>query len=61
MMTAYIYVSSHHDTNPLPHLYHFRKKYIYILANNKSESSRVIFPFLSSSSGSNIFEPLQIL
>ena len=28
-----------HDTNPLLHLYHFRKKYNYILANIYSESS----------------------
>ena len=56
-------LSSHHDTNPLLHLYHFRKKYNYILANINSESSRVIFSFafLSSSSGSNIFVPQQIL
>ena len=57
------YLSSHHDMNPLLHLYHFRKTYNYILANINSESSRVIFPpfFLSSSSGSNIFVPQQIL
>ena len=29
--------------SPLLHLYHFRKKYNYILANINSESSRVIF------------------
>ena len=39
------FLSSHHDTNPLLHLYHFRKKYSYILANINSESSRVIFSF----------------
>ena len=39
------FLSSHHDTNPLLHLYHFRKKYNYILANINSESSRVIFSF----------------
>ena len=44
------FLSSYHDTNPLLHLYHFRKKYI--LANINGESSRVIFfLFLSSSSG----------
>ena len=43
----FFFLSSHHDTHPLLHLYHFRKKYNYILANNgiKSESSRVIFSF----------------
>ena len=57
------FLSSHHDSNPLLHLYHFRKKkYNYILANIDSESSRVIFSFfLSSSSGSYIFVPQQIL
>ena len=40
-----VFLSSHHDTNPLLHLYHFRKKYNYILANINSESSRVIFSF----------------
>ena len=41
----FFFLSSHHDTNPLLHLYHFRKKknYNYILANINSESSRVIF------------------
>ena len=39
------FLSSHHDTNPLLHLYHFRKKYNYILANINSGSSRVIFSF----------------
>ena len=29
------FLSSHRDTNPLLHLYHFRKKNIYILANIK--------------------------
>ena len=58
----FFFLSSHHDTNPLLHFYHFRKKYDYILANINSESSRVIFSsFLSSSSGSNIFVPQQIL
>ena len=38
-------LSSRHDTNPLFHLYHFRKKYNYIMANINSESSRVIFSF----------------
>ena len=37
----FFFLSSYHDTNPLLHLYHFRKKYI--LANINSESSRVIF------------------
>ena len=56
------FLSSHHDTNPLLHLYHFRKKYTYILANINSESSRVIFSFvLSSSRWSNIFVARQIL
>ena len=42
----YIFLlSSHHDTNLLLHLYHFRKKYNYILTNINSESSRVIFSF----------------
>ena len=62
MQNMLFFRSSHHDTNPLLHLYHFRKKYNYILANINSESSRVIFSsFLSSSSGSNIFGPQQIL
>ena len=39
------FLSSHHDTNPLLHFYHFRKQYNYILANINSESSRVIFSF----------------
>ena len=57
----FFFQSSNHDTNPLLYLYHFRKKYNYILANINSESSRVIFSFfLSSSSGSNIFVPQQI-
>ena len=38
-------LSSHYDTNPLRHLYHFREKYNYILANINSESSGVIFSF----------------
>ena len=41
----FFFLSSHHDTNPLLHLYHFRKKYNYILANINIESSRVIFSF----------------
>ena len=58
----FFFLSSQHDTNPLLHLYQFRKKYNYILANINSESSRVMFSFfLSSSSGSNIFVPQQIL
>ena len=61
-LSLFFFLSSHHDTNPLLYLYHFRKKYNYILANINSESSRVIFSFLlSSSSGSNIFVPQQIL
>ena len=51
------FLSSHHDTNPLLHLYHFRKKnmvYWLILTVNHQGS---YFPFLSSSSGSNIFYP----
>ena len=32
-------------TNPLLHLYHFRKNYSYILANINNETSRVIFSF----------------
>ena len=39
------FLSSHHDTNPLLHFYHFRKKYNNILANINSESSGVIFSF----------------
>ena len=39
------FYSSHHDTNPLLHLYHFRKKYTYILASINSDSSRVILSF----------------
>ena len=39
------FLSSHHNTNPLLHLYHFRKKNNYILANINSESSKVIFSF----------------
>ena len=62
----FFFLSSRHDTNPLLHLsFIFVKKYNYILANINYESSRVIFPlfffFLSSSSGSNIFVPQQIL
>ena len=58
----FFFLSSYYDTNHLLNLYHFRKKYNYILANIKSELSRVIFSsFLSSSSGSNIFIPQQIL
>ena len=57
----FFFQSSHHDTNPSLHLYHFRKKYNYLLANINSESSRVIFSFfLSSSSGSKIIIPQQI-
>ena len=41
----FLFLSSHPDTNPLRYLYHFRKKYNYILANINSESSRVIFSF----------------
>ena len=41
----FFFLSSHHDTNPLLHLYHFRKKYNYILANINTDSSRVIFSF----------------
>ena len=41
----FFFLSSHHDTNTLFHLYHFRKKYNYILANINSESLRVIFSF----------------
>ena len=44
-MLLFFFLSSHHDTNPLLHLYHFRKKYNYILPNINSESSRVIFSF----------------
>ena len=60
---SFFFLSSHHDTNPLLHLYHFRTKYNYILANINSESPRVIFSFffLFSSNGSNIFVPQQIL
>ena len=39
------FLSSHHDTNPLFHLYHFLKKNNYILVNINSESSRVIFSY----------------
>ena len=45
-MFFFFFLSSHHDTNPLLHLYHFRKTYKYILANINSESSRVIFSFV---------------
>ena len=46
----FFFLGSHHDTNPLLYLYHFRKKYKerknkYILANINSKSSRVIFSF----------------
>ena len=42
----FFFRSSHHDTNPLLHLYHFfKRKYNYILSNINSESSRVIFSF----------------
>ena len=55
-------LSRHHDTNPLLHLYHFRKTNIityWVLTLNHQGS---YFPFfLSSSSGSNIFVPQQIL
>ena len=43
--SSFFFLSSHHDTTPLLHLYHFRKKYNYILAYINSESSRVIFSF----------------
>ena len=35
----FFFLSSHHDTNPLLHLYHFRKKYdnYYMYGNIKSE------------------------
>ena len=39
------FLSSHHDTNPLLHLYHFRKKYNYILDNINRESLRSHLPF----------------
>ena len=46
MLFFFLFLSSHHDTNPLVHLYHFRKiKKKIILANINSESSRVIFSF----------------
>ena len=32
-MLFFFSLSSHHDTNPLLYVYHFRKKYNYILAN----------------------------
>ena len=38
---CFFFLSNHHDTNPLLHLYHIRKKYNYVLANIYSESSRV--------------------
>ena len=44
----FFFLSNHHDTNPLLHLHHFRKKlylYNYISASINSESSRVIFSF----------------
>ena len=41
----FFFRSSHHETNPLLHLYHLRKKYNYILANINSESSKAIFSF----------------
>ena len=60
---CFCFLSSHHDTNPLLHLYHFRKKniliYWLILTMNHQGS---YFPFfLSISSGSNMFVPQQIL
>ena len=42
---CFFFLRSHHDTNPLLHLYHFRKTYNYLLANINSQSSRVIFSF----------------
>ena len=45
---CFFFLSNHHDTNPLLHLHHFRKKlylYNYISASINSESSRVIFSF----------------
>ena len=41
----FFFLSSHHDTNPLLHLYYFRNEYNYILANINSESSTVICSF----------------
>ena len=70
MFFFFFFRSSHHDTKPLLHLYHFRKRYIYILANINSETSKTIFSFpffffffffLPLSSRSNIFVPQQIL
>ena len=59
---VFFFLSRHHDTNPLLHLYHFRKNiiiYWLILTVNHQGS---YFPFfLSSPSGSNIFVPQQIL
>ena len=61
------FLSSHHDTNPLLHLYHFRKKFIIIYwliltVNHKGSNFLFFFFFfLSSSSGSSIFVPQQIL
>ena len=45
MFFGVFFLSNHHDTNPLLHLYHFCKKYNYILANINNESSRVMFSF----------------
>ena len=39
-MFFFLFSKQYHDTNPSLHLYNFRKKYKYILANINSESSR---------------------
>ena len=60
------FLSSHHDTNSLLHLSHFRKRIYtcdYILANINSESSRVIFSFFVCPHpvGQSFLHPQQIL
>ena len=59
----FFFLSGHHDTNPLLHLYHFRKKniFIYWLILTVNHQGSYFPSFLSSSSGSNIFIPQQIL
>ena len=55
-------LSSHHDTNPLLHLYHFRKKNYYVMywLILTVDYQGSYCPW-SSSIGSNIFVPQQIL
>ena len=42
----FFFLSSYHDTNPLRHLYYFRQKYNYILANINSVHQGSYFHFL---------------